>query len=44
MRIVVVPLVLDLGDVVLCGGFVVLCNGIVDFIVLEIRVSAPIGE
>ena len=44
MRIVVVPLVLDLGDVVFCGGFVVLCDGIVDFVVLEIRVSAPIGE
>ena len=37
-------LVLGLGDVVLCGGFIVLCDGIVDFVVLEIRGSAPIGE
>ena len=44
MRIVVVLLVLGLGDVVFCGGFVVLCDDVVDFVVLEIRVSAPIGE
>ena len=44
MRIVVVLLVLSLGDVVLCGGFVVLCDDVVDFVVLEIRGSAPIGE
>ena len=44
MRIVVVLLVLGLGDVVLCGGFVVLCDDVVDFVVLEIRVFAPIGE
>ena len=43
MRIVVVPLVLDLGDVVLCGGFVVLFGGVADFVVLGIRVLAPIG-